>query len=54
MELLINGDIYIKVEPDIIKPDEKQIEKKENELYNLTFEEAQNGITSKTEKKENI
>lgn len=49
MGLLINGDIYIKTKPDIIKIDEEQIEKKKEQLYNLNFEEAQNGITDKTQ-----
>ena len=50
MELLINGDIYIKIEPDIIKPNEEKIEELKEKIYDLDFLDAHNGITSKTEK----
>ena len=33
MELLINGDIYIKIEPDIIKPNEEKIEELKGKIY---------------------
>ena len=49
MELLINGDIYIKTKPEIIEPDANEIKKINDDLYDLSFEEAQNGITDKTE-----
>jgi len=50
MELLINGDIYIKIEPDIIKPNEEKLEELKRKIYELDFLDAHNGITSKTEK----
>lgn len=48
MGLLINGDIYIKTKPDIINQ-EKQIQQKQEQLHEIDFEEAHNGITEETE-----
>ena len=49
MKILMNGDIYIKIQPDVIEPDKNQIEKLKDKLYELDYEEAQNGITAKTQ-----
>ena len=44
MELLMNGDIYIKVAPEIIDV-EKDIERIDEDIDNLKFEEANSGLT---------
>ncbi len=49
MGLLINGDIYIKIKPEIIEPDANEIKKIDEDLYDLSFEDAQYGITERTE-----
>lgn len=49
MGMLINGDIYIKIKPEIIEPDVDRIKKIDDDLYDLSFEDAQYGITEKTE-----
>ena len=49
MEVLVNGDIYIKVKPEIVEPDINRIKKINDDIYDLSFEEAQYGITEKTE-----
>ena len=47
-EVLINGEIYIKIKPHYIYPDKEKIEELEKEIYNIEFEEADKGITPKT------
>lgn len=47
-EILINGEIYIKIKPHYTYPDKEKIEQIEQELYNIEFEEADKGITNKT------
>ena len=53
MGLLISGDIYIKIQPDIIKEEEK-LQKKQEELYEIDFEEAHNGVSDYTQKRRKI
>lgn len=48
MGLLINGDIYIKIKPEIIEPNVDKIKKINDDLYDLSFEEAHYGITERT------
>ena len=53
MGLLISGDIYIKIQPDIIKEEEK-LQKKQEELYEIDFEEAHNGVSDYTQQRRKI
>ena len=53
MGLLINGDVYIKIRPDI-KIDEEKIQEKEQQLDEIKFEEAHNGITDETQQMRTI
>ena len=43
MQLLINGDIYIKIKPLIFNPSKETFEKNKKDLYNIDFYEAHNG-----------
>ncbi len=43
--IIINGEIYIKIKPHYIYPKEKQLEEIEEKLYNINFQEAHTGIT---------
>ena len=45
MGLLMNGDIYVKIIPEIIEPDTNEIKKINEEIYDLSFEEAINGLS---------
>jgi len=53
-EILINGEIYIKIKPHYIYPEEQQIKEIEQKIYNIEFEEADKGITEKTILKKNL
>lgn len=47
-KFLINGEIYIKIRPHYIYPDEQKIQEIEKNIYNIEFEEADKGITNDT------
>ena len=49
MGLLINGDIYIKIEPEIVEPDPDKIKIIDDNLYDLAYKEEKYGITDGTE-----
>ena len=49
MAVLFQGDIYIKIKPD--GPDLEKVEEINNDLHELTFLEAQKGISEGTERK---
>lgn len=49
MAILFQGDIYIKIKPD--RPDLEKVEEINNDLHELTYIEAQKGISEGTERK---
>lgn len=47
-KILINGEIFIKIKPHYIYPNEEEIKEIEQRIYNIEFEEAHKGITNNT------
>lgn len=50
MEVLINGDLYIKIKPSVFNPSIDEIDSINEELYKIAFEEAANWAAQLTEK----